>query len=70
MEMSNDERLTDQEMCILRLMTDGKQNGEIATELSISVQTVKCHVHNILQKLNASSRTQAVAQSFRQGLLK
>ena len=68
-EIPGNERLTGREMCILRLMADGKHNGEIAMELSISVQTVKCHVHNVLRKLNVSGRTQAVAEAFRQGLL-
>lgn len=68
--MAEDKGLTEQELCIVRLMADGKRNGEIAIELSVSVQTVKCHVHNILQKLNVSGRTQAVAEALRQGLFK
>lgn len=62
--------LTEQEMRVLRLVADGKSNKQIANKLFISEQTVKGHIHNILRKLDASGRTQAVAKALRQGLVK
>ena len=61
--------LTQQERRILRLMADGNSNKKIAKELFISEQTVKGHVHSILRKLDATDRTQAVAEALREGLL-
>lgn len=52
--------LTDAETAILRLLALGRRNAEIASELSISVGTVKWHVHNILGKLDVSNRAAAV----------
>lgn len=62
--------LTEREREVLKLMADGNANKQIAERLSISEQTVKGYVRNILQKLNASDRTQAVAIVLREGLLK
>ncbi|NQT48147.1 MAG: response regulator transcription factor [Chloroflexi bacterium] len=61
--------LTEQEMCVLKCMADGKPNKQIATSLSISGQTVKWHVSSILRKMEASDRTQAVAEAFRSNLV-
>jgi LuxR family maltose regulon positive regulatory protein len=55
------EPLSKRELEVLRLIADGCANKEIATKLFISVGTVKRHIVNILQKLNAANRTQAVA---------
>ncbi|PIB24611.1 DNA-binding response regulator [Amylibacter kogurei] len=52
--------LTRQQGRILRLMSDGKLNKQIAYELSIAEATVKAHITAILRKLNAQNRTQAV----------
>lgn len=62
--------LTVREKEVLKLMADGNANKQIAEKLSISEQTVKGYVRNILQKLNASDRTQAVAIVLREGLLR
>ena len=56
------EPLTDQEMVVLRLLADGRSNRQIAEELVITVGTAKWHVHNIYQKLDVSSRAEAVAR--------
>ncbi len=53
--------LTDREQEILGLISQGMTNREIADELIIEVGTVKNHVHNILNKLNVSSRHEAAA---------
>jgi DNA-binding NarL/FixJ family response regulator len=64
-----DERLTARELDVLRLIEEGFSNKEIATALSIELPTVKNHVHSILEKLNVSRRTAAVARARGLGLL-
>lgn len=53
--------LTFREREIVELINEGLSNKEIAAELSISVTTVKNHVHSILEKLNVSRRAEAAA---------
>jgi RNA polymerase sigma factor (sigma-70 family) len=53
--------LTPRERQILRLVSDGRTNKEIATQLCIEISTVKNHVHRILKKLDVTSRSEAVA---------
>lgn len=55
--------LTPREREILALIDDGLSNKEIAADLSIEVSTVKNHVHNILEKLGARRRSEAVARA-------
>lgn len=62
-------RLTGRERNVLELMAAGKPNAEIATELFISVNTVRNHVANLLGKLNARTRVEAVAIATREGLV-
>lgn len=62
-------RLTEREREVLRLMAVGKTNPEAATQLSISVSTVGFHVHNILTKFGAKTRTEAVTIAVREGLI-
>lgn len=64
------DQLTNRELEILLLMTEGKSNQEIADELFISLKTVKTHVSNILSKLEVQDRTQAVIYAFRSELVK
>lgn len=52
-------RLTRREREIARLLAEGRSNKQIARQLSIEVSTVKNHVHNLLVKLEVSSRSQA-----------
>ncbi len=61
--------LTRREVEVLRLITDGKTDREIATTLSISHYTVMRHVSSILNKLDVPSRTAAAAVALRQGLV-
>ncbi len=63
------ERLTPREIEVLRMMGHGVGNKEIADGLGISENTVKFHVASILGKLNAASRTEAVARGLRTGLI-
>ena len=62
-------RLTAREDEILRLVSRGLTNPQIAERLSISVSTVNFHVHNVLDKLGAKTRTEAVTIAAREGLL-
>jgi LuxR family maltose regulon positive regulatory protein len=57
------EPLSEQELRVLGLIVAGKTNREIADELVISLGTAKWHVHNILQKLGVSNRSQAIARA-------
>jgi len=61
------DQLTEREADVLRLLAQGQSNQEIASNLHISMTTVRSHVSNILMKLNVSNRTQAalVAQERR-----
>jgi DNA-binding NarL/FixJ family response regulator len=63
------EELTPRELQVLRMIADGYGNKEIAVELAISEHTVKFHVAQILGKLNAASRTEAVSIGIRRGLI-
>ncbi|MBT2758372.1 response regulator transcription factor [Mesobacillus foraminis] len=64
------EELTEREMEVLLLMTEGKTNQEIANDLFIALKTVKTHVSNILSKLQVQDRTQAVIYAFKHSLVK
>ncbi|WP_025027239.1 response regulator transcription factor [Caldalkalibacillus mannanilyticus] len=63
------EQLTSRELEILLLMAEGKSNQEISDELFIALRTVKTHVSNILGKLDAHDRTQAVIYAFKHSLI-
>jgi NarL family two-component system response regulator YdfI len=61
--------LSDRELEVLDLLAEGLSNKLIAHRLSISEHTVKTHVASIFAKLGASSRTEAVSQAIRRGLV-
>lgn len=63
------EGLTKREIEVLKLITEGLFNKEIAYKLAISERTVKNHVSNIFKKINASDRTQAAVFAIRNGLV-
>lgn len=60
---------TGRELEVLRLLARGHVNKVIASKLDIAIGTVKSHVRSILQKMNASTRTEAAALADRRGLL-
>ena len=64
-----DDSLTPAEISVLRLIADGNANKLIAAQLSISEETVKSRVKNILSKLGASDRTQAVTIALKRGII-
>jgi DNA-binding NarL/FixJ family response regulator len=61
--------VTKREREILRLLADGMRNEQVALELSISPLTVRSHVKNAMQKLEADTRTEAVAKALRESLI-
>lgn len=63
------EQLTAREREVLAFMSGGLGNKEIATRLGISEHTVKFHTSSILGKLSVASRTEAVSQGIRRGLI-
>lgn len=63
-------RLSPREMDIIRLMKDGMSNSVISQELNITESTVKSHVKNILFKMGANDRTQAVTKALQRGILR
>jgi two-component system NarL family response regulator len=62
--------LTSRESEVLQLLVAGRSNKDIATALSIQESTIKCHVTAILTKLDALSRTEAIAIAIQRGLIK
>ena len=67
---SNPAQLTNREMDVLNLLQKGIQNKEIAAVLFISPKTADHHISNILFKLDVNSRSKAVVEAFRLGILK
>lgn len=67
--MPEDIALTQRELDVLALMAEGASNKMIARRLGISVHTVKFHVGSLLDKLDATGRTDAVAHAARRGVI-
>lgn len=68
-EHIGDQTLTEREVVVLRLVAEGNRNRDIAGKLFISEETVKVHIKHIMDKLDASDRTQAVAIALRRGII-
>ena len=68
-EHATDETLTPAEVRVLRLIAQGNANKEIAAQLSLSEETVKGQVRNILSKLGAKDRTHAAMLGFKRGII-
>ena len=68
-EHATDDALTPAEVRVLRLIADGNANKEIAAQLSISEETVKGQVRNILSKLGANDRTHAAMMGVKRGII-
>jgi DNA-binding NarL/FixJ family response regulator len=68
-EHASDDALTPAEVRVLRLIAEGNANKEIAEQLSISEETVKGQVRNILSKLGAKDRTQAAMIGLKRGII-
>ena len=64
-----EQALTERELYVLRLVASGATNSEIAVKLSISINTVKSHLKNILEKLQLDNRTQAATYALQHGLV-
>ncbi len=65
-----DAALTPREREVLELMAEGASNKMIARALTISVHTAKFHVGSVIDKLDATGRTDAVAQAARLGVIR
>jgi DNA-binding NarL/FixJ family response regulator len=68
-EHATDDALTPAEIRVLRLIAEGNANKEIAAQLSISEETVKGQVRNILSKLGANDRTHAATIGVKRGII-
>lgn len=68
-EHATDEVLTPAEVRVLRLIAEGNANKEIAEQLSVSEETVKGQVRNILSKLGAKDRTHAAMIGLKRGII-
>lgn len=66
---TTDDALTPAEISVLRLIAAGNANKQIAAQLSISEDTVKSRVKNILSKLGVNDRTQAVTVALKRGII-
>jgi two-component system, NarL family, response regulator len=64
-----DDRLSDREVQVLRLVAFGNSNKRVANRLAISEETAKGHVKNILAKLSATDRTHAVTLALMRGII-
>ncbi|HZH35187.1 MAG TPA: response regulator transcription factor, partial [Pyrinomonadaceae bacterium] len=69
-EHVGDEVLTPAELRVLKMITDGKSNKEIAASLDITDNTVKTHLKNIFGKLGVDDRTSAAMTAIRRGIIR
>lgn len=64
-----EQSLTERELLVLRLVASGASNQQIADKLTLSVNTIKSHLKNILEKLQLTNRTQAATYALKHGLI-
>ena len=67
--VDGDLALSARELEVLRLLAEGQSNPEIGAALCVSRRTARAHVSHILEKLQVSSRTEAVSTAYRRGIL-
>ncbi|MDQ2945580.1 MAG: response regulator transcription factor [Acidobacteriota bacterium] len=68
-EHLGEDELTPRELEVLRLIREGHRNKEISARLAIAEATVKFHIKNLVDKLRANDRAQAVSIAIRRGML-
>ncbi len=68
-ELASQSDLTQRELDVLRCVSQGMSNKQIAQELTVSTTTIRTHVSNIMQKLNLKNRTQAALYALKNGLV-
>lgn len=68
-EISDQQKLSDRELEVLACLAEGLTTSQIASRLFISENTVKTHVRHILEKLEASNRTEAVSKAIQLGMI-
>lgn len=61
--------LTERELEVVRLVAKGYSNKSVARELSISLSTVKTHLHHIFQKLEVQDRAQLIVKAIKEGII-
>lgn len=61
--------LSPREIEVLSLVMEGRSNHEVAEKLCLSMETIKSHMRNLMEKLGANDRTQAAVQALRLGLV-
>jgi DNA-binding NarL/FixJ family response regulator len=67
--VSEEINITSKERIILENLASGKNYKSIATELNITVNTIRYHIKNIYSKLQAGSQSEAIAKAYRRGIL-
>lgn len=69
MELMQIAELTERELEVLTLITDGLNNQQIAEKMMVSIHTVKAHICSIFAKLKVNSRVQAAVKAVKFGLV-
>ena len=62
-------KLNEKEITILRMLVDGLQNIDIAQLLTVNIQNVELRIENILRKLQAKSKTEAVVKAIKHSII-
>lgn len=67
---NNEASLTKRQVEVLHLLAQGKKGSKIAVQLGISVCTVRIHIRNAMEKLDADNIPHAVARAYAEGILR